>query len=358
MYIHPRLIAGITGEKEIRIIRSVPFIFFLMVLMVLPLEAVIRTNWYDITISQEEWLASNTHNLSWGGANLYIGNIGLLRKANSNVTNYEPNLVIRYITPNNTVQLTNVGDPTKVFPCYLTQQLNGNTSGTYYVNSSPFSINAVANWYSGGNLYLNIPPMTGSDAGYEGTYTASFRIQVFALDYEPGQPVQYVLLKEEVLNIIVYYKYKTALPPGETVVTNLMLDRYASADGIDVAVLQATQGSLLVGAVTLITNDKDMSHTYTINIVPTDAAGFALPGGTFAFHQASGIYNPIPYKVFANGRTTPSATAFSVNPPGKGPADFWQDWLEIGISALNFSNVPLVAGNYSSTIRIELTTNY
>jgi hypothetical protein len=33
---------------------------------------------------------------------------------------------------------------------------------------------------------------------------------------------------------------------------------------------------------------------------------------------------------------------------------FWQDWIEIRISALNYANLTIPAGSYSSTIRIEL----
>lgn len=305
-------------------------------------------DWYDIDITQDSWLASNTHDLVWGGENLYVGHIDMEPKHHQKPDFWDPEITLVFTSSHEQTRLVNTNDPDKYFPCYLTFPIYGDTTGTYYVDRSPFIITTEVNWYAGGNLNLTIPAMSGDDTGYEGTYTTFFRIRAYT-DYGTDDEV---LLAEEVLNIVVYYKTRTPLPPGETVFTNLLLQRYAAADNIDVVQMQQTQSSLTVGSVTFSSTDRRRNVNYLLRISPAEAPAT----GVFAFHKTSGIGSTIPYKVHIPGRTTPTTSSFDSAVPEKGPAGYWQDFIEIAIS--NFDPYATYgAGQYTSRILIELIVN-
>jgi len=77
----------------------------------------------------------------------------------------------------------------------------------------------------------------------------------------------------------------------------------------------------------------------------------------FAFRKQGCCSNPILYKVYVPDRMEPYErmdSEFPIAIDSKGLTGFWQDWIEIRISALNYANLTIPAGSYSSTIRIEL----
>lgn len=339
--------------------RSILFVICMITIFSLG-AATVDPAWYDIDFSQEEWLASNTHNLSWGGSDMYVGRVDMQRTKNYDKTTtwkawvaaggtWNQNVTMLITSSHEQTRLVNVNDPTKYFPCYITfpfSSANTGASGTYVIDNSPYVLPTPYIWYGGGNFTLTVPPMTGDPTGYEGTYTTFFRFRVYA-DY--GTPDQ-VLLQEELMNILVYFISPTSPPPGQTVFTNILVQRYASADGIDVATLQQNQSSLNVGAVTFSSNDSRNNISYAIRMSPAENP----LTGNFAFYKEDGIGNAIPYKVHAPSRTLPSATAFTLPAPAKGPADYWQDYFELAISNMNYTNVLYTAGSYQSGIKIEL----
>jgi len=244
--------------------------------------------------------------------------------------------------------LQHITDSTKYFPIYLRMTFSGNTNQTFIVDESPFDIPLVVNWYSGANINLNIISPGGVDDGYEGTYTTYFRFRMY-VDY--GTPDE-LLLEEMVMNLMMYYITPTSLPPGETAVTNLYLTRYPSADNIDLPLMQLNQSSLAVGSVDFQSNDSRKKSSYSLRIEP-----YPEVLGNFTFNKTTGNALPIPYKVHLTGRTSPATAVFTTHVPGKGPAGYWQDWIELAISGMNYTAVPVTAGTYSSIIRINLISN-
>lgn len=333
----------------------------LMLLLATPLAAdLVDPAWYDIDFSQSDWLASNTHDIEWGGSDMYIGHVdmGQTKKYNKTTSweawvaagnEWNSNVTMLITSSHPETRLVNVNDPTKYFTAYVTfpfSSANTGATGTYIIDSSPYVLPTPYISYGGGNLYLTIPAMSGDPAEYEGTYTTFFRFRVY-VDY--GTPDE-ILLEEELMNIIVYFISPTSPPPGQTYFTNILVQRYPTADGIEVTEMQQTQSSLTVGAITFGSNDDRNDVTYKTKISPGDA----LPIGMFAFHKTDGTGSPIPYKVHAPSRTLPSATEFFLQAPAKGPADFWQDYYELAISNMNYTDVLITAGDYTSAIKIEL----
>jgi hypothetical protein len=308
--------------------------------------AVIDPSWYAVSFTQDSWLSSNTHNLTWGGQSLYIGRINMEREDNpappANL--YDPNLVIKITMPNDLVQLTNVSDPSKVFPCYISMTFGKNKkSVTYNVTESPYEIPVEVVWYAGSNITLTVPPMSGSDEGYEGTYTTYFRIQVFTSDMQ--------LVAEDIMVLIVYYISPSGTP-GEPVFTNLFLQPYPAADNVDIPLMQSNATSLTVGEVTFMSNDSSNDSSYALIISPS-----VNPEIGFAFYRGSGTGPPVKYKVHIPGRTTPSALTFTSPVPDKALTGYWQDQIELAISNMNYNNAALAAGSYSSTIQVNLISD-
>jgi len=305
-------------------------------------------SWYDIVFTQDTWLASNTHNIPWGGEDLYVGHVDANRLAAWNTPDYDQNLTLHITSPTAELKLQHITDSTKYFPIYLRMTFSGNTNQTFIVDESPFDIPLVVNWYSGANINLNIISPGGVDDGYEGTYTTYFRFRMY-VDY--GTPDE-LLLEEMVMNLMMYYITPTSLPPGETAVTNLYLTRYPSADNIDLPLMQLNQSSLAVGSVDFQSNDSRKKSSYSLRIEP-----YPEVLGNFTFNKTTGNALPIPYKVHLTGRTSPATAVFTTHVPGKGPAGYWQDWIELAISGMNYTAVPVTAGTYSSIIRINLISN-
>ena len=306
-------------------------------------------SWYDIEFTQGSWLASNTHNIPWGGEDLYVGHVDINRDSKTSRRKpYDPNLTLHITSPTTELRLQHVTDPTKYFPIYLRMPFSGDTSQTFIVDESPSDLPLYVEWYTGANINLNIISPGGVDDGYEGTYTTYFRFRVYA-DYGTADEV---LLGEMVMNLMMYYITPTSLPPGETAVTNLYLTRYPSADNIDLPAMQLNQSSLTVGTVDFQSNDSSSSSSYSLGIEPyPDALG------NFTFTKSTGNALPIPYKVHLSGRTTPATSAFTTAVTSMGPAGYWQDWIELAISGMNYTAVPVTAGTYTSVIRINLISN-
>ncbi len=312
-------------------------------------SAVVDPRWYDIDFSQDSWLASNTHNIVWGGEDLYVGRVDANRtKLSSKAVGYDPNLTLNIVSSSADLKLQHVSDPTKSFPIYLRLAFSGNTTGTFIVNELPYNIPVIADWYSGSNINLNIGTPAGNSIDYQGTYTSYFRFRMY-VDY--GTPDE-LLLEEMVMNLMMYHIEPTSLPPGETAVTNLYLTRYPSADNIDLPAMQLNQSSLAVGAVDFQSNDSSNQSSYSLRIEP-----YPEVLGTFTFTKSTGNALPIPYKVHLTGRTTPATLAFTTAVLSKGPAGYWQDWIELAISGMNYTAVPVTAGTYTSIIRINLIKN-
>ena len=61
------------------------------------LFAVADPAWYDIEFTQGSWLASNTHNIPWGGENLYVGHVDANKTMND--PNYDKYLTLHITSP-------------------------------------------------------------------------------------------------------------------------------------------------------------------------------------------------------------------------------------------------------------------
>lgn len=280
---------------------------------------------------------------------MYVGHIKIKKAGKpKDYPNFDPNLTMVVTSATTELRLQHVSDPTKYFLIYLRLPVVGGTTNTFYVYNSPSTFSLNVSSTTDMDINLNILSPGGSDVGYQGTYTTYFRYNLYA-DY--GTPDQ-VLVSDMVMNLMMYYIAPTSLPPGETVVTNLYLTRYPSADNIDLPAMQLNQSSLTVGTVDFQSNDSSSSSSYSLGIEPCPDAL-----GSFTFTKSTGNALPIPYKVHLTGRTSPATSAFTTAVPSKGPAGYWQDWIELAISGMNYTAVPVTAGTYTSVIRINLISN-
>ncbi len=167
-----------------------------------------------------------------------------------------------------------------------------------------------------------------------------------------------VLIEESLFNILVYFVEPSSSGEpgggqgGGNIFTNLWIQRYPSADGVDIPSLQSSQGSLIVGSVNFTSNDKRNPSKYWIKLSPGED-----PGGTFAFHkQGSTGSSPIPYKMYIPTRSALGSQTgtFSIPVENRSPAGYWQDYFELGITQMNYLGWSYTAGDYKSLIQIEL----
>lgn len=314
--------------------------------------------WYTVDFSQYTWFANNQTDIQWNYIDRIIGQVEV-RSANNwweyknagEVWNGNFTLVIS--SPINDFHLTNVDDNTKIFPAFITAEMDkkteviANTSPTIIPFTLPRDKDSIIP-----KFYITISPNFDNPLEYQGTYISVIHMEVY-VDY--GLPTQ-VLIDDSYFNVLVYFITQSAgSGGGGDVFTNLMISRYPGADGVDIPTLQNSQGSLTVAGITFSSNDNNDANSYEILISP----GEDPIAGEFAFFKDTNPAVYIPYKVHVPTRTVSYTGPFSVAPPDKGPADFWTDFFELAITEMNYPNPPksYTAGDYTSLIQIQLIKN-
>lgn len=317
--------------------------------------------WYVVDFGQYGWFADNQTDIQWNYIHRTIGQVQV-RKAN-NWWSYQNqgaiwngNFTLVISSPLNDFHLTNVDDSTKTFPGEVFVDLEDGTD-EYNFTSSPGRVDFTLPTPDDSILprfYLTITPNFDNQTEYQGTYTSVIHMEVY-VDYDDVD--NRVLIGESYFNVLVYFITKSeGSSGGGTIFTNLMISRYPQADGIDIPTLQTTQGSLTVAGVTFSSNDNKSNSSYEILVTPISPPG-ALNTDSFAFFKDGNPAIYIPYKVHAPTRTPSYTGEFSVVPPAIGPAGYWTDFFELGITEINYSDRSYTVGDYTSLIQIQLIKN-
>ncbi|NCB02032.1 MAG: hypothetical protein EOM67_07675 [Spirochaetia bacterium] len=320
-------------------------------------QAAVDPAWYDITfiLDQHLWLSSGDADISYlGPYNNYLGSFGINRNPNYASTSSwinsdqiwgpeESTLTFVYTSTTTRARLEHVTAAQKYMDLGFVVNHQGSNQT---LTQTTTIITESLNWYLGSNVGLQVTLPNGNLNPYKGSYTSFLNLKIYA---EYGTSNQ-LLLGEFTYPVALYYKKKSNV--ADPIVTNLTIDRYPSADNINVPLLQQTGNSLLVGSVTFTSNDSTSTGNYSLKISPK----INPTTGDFAFyHQTSP--SSFTYKVHVPGRTNPSYKKFSIPVPTPSGNNTWYDFIEIGISGVNIPQVPLLAGEYQSEIVIELEYN-
>ena len=316
----------------------------MLILIIAPLSAASDPTWYSISI-QELAIGGNLYNNSidlFKFPSLNIQFAQVLTKLNATPTPGYENLRIEVVIPDGQMRFVLMGDPTKWVTYELSVQ-HGQTPEVY-PSVFPYSLTITpgtvgttdTTTFSMRNFS---PPNSG--ISWRGTYHTQLHIRVLDADN--------VLLREQIHQLYVYFR---TIDTNGIPFTLLTLERYPSSDNINLPQMQLDQSSLAVGSVNFQSNDSSISSSYSLRIEPYPAVL-----GNFTFNRSTDNGYPISYKVHISGRTIPAPTAFSTNVTSKGATGYWQDTIELAVSAMNYSTVPMNAGAYTSSLRISLIKN-
>jgi len=318
--------------------------------------ASVDPTYYYTRFDQNETTTNNTKNFQWELNNIYLGYVQAKRLDDlayqyswSELTNlwnsdYQ-NLTWIFTANESSPTLRNTEDPSLYFNVKYTMTLGGNNS----MNSSPKRIDTSLPVYGNndGTIRMKITPSNKYRYGWEGTYETTLNVQLYA-NYDDEN--ERVLIDEYMYFIQMYYIEQGEV--SEPIVTDLQITPYSSAENIDVEALEQSGGSLVVGSVTFTSNDDNTSSSYSLQISPKDDPTF----GDFEFtHETNSSI--LKYEVHVPGRSQPATGSFSIDVPGIGTSGYWQDFIELAISNLNYTGNNYFPGEYTSDILIELTSN-
>jgi len=202
---------------------------------------------------------------------------------------------------------------------------------------------------------MDNPRGPGDDPEYYGSYYGIYRLEFFVREYTTGGNYTLVPLASLDFTFIAYYIESDLgeTPPGEPF-RNVVVTRKPIADNIPIP--YGTQiSTYAVGDVAFLSNDVNQSSSYYFNIKP------ANDDPTFRFTNANNPSWTIPYQTYITGRTSPEngSGPFILTVPTPPYGGNWQDNFEVSIKISNTLGTGLqyAAGNYSSTIVIELVYN-
>ena len=342
----------------------------------LPLWATVNPDLYEYGFDQWQYDGGTT-DIDWYQS-LVNGSLGQFwvekTQWNPPPDQFNPNITVRFSFWNDELYLYNQQDLTVKIP-YSLRLATVNVPITTSPYVYQFSLEDDGYVWINIDLKIPRPADTVCLTGNEGIYFSTFMISSY-VDY--GGPDE-LLLGEALM--VVSVKAGGWEHPTYTYY-QLLVDRYPTADNIDVIGMQANQSAqLAVGSVTLISND-DQSYTsghghghgrwswwwdgddstsqvpFELRISPVCPYGVSDQyADKFAFRKPGFSSNPILYKVYVPDRMEPyerEEGEFSIDVIHKGITGFWQDWIELCITALNYADHAMPAGSYSSTIRIEL----
>lgn len=316
------------------------------------LFASVNPDWYTVEFYQDSYTESGNWDLRYYNDQVYLGQVQVRPSDlfyNTPGVVWNGNITLVITSPYPTFRYVKVADDTIFYPVTLDILRNGSVPQGGSLTNSPSSVAL--------NLALNDTPtfhfimdinVPGDNANWRrGYYFASFTFSIFA-DYGTADEQQ---IGGDLFTSTAYFFRQSS--GGNSVHTSLLVDRYASASGIDVPTLQSTQGSLKVAAVNFFSDDSG-DTSYSIRISPGEN-----PTGSFAFHRNTGGSNSIPYRVFVPSRSSigSQSIAFSVPVLTRSPSGLWQDAFELGITQVNQNGVSYITGEYTSLIQIELISN-
>lgn len=308
---------------------------------------------YNFYLSYAQDITGNNIDLSHSWA---LSNFGTLQLNSQTGGDLWDSLTMVMTSANPTFRLVHI-DPQKsdkYFPIYFEFNLNGvgsgSAQGNYMIDCSPtiFTMPMGRYHWAGGNLIFHSLDISENlPESWNGTYYTYLRMQFFA-NYGSEQ----VELEdaEITLNFFVHYKSTTVPPSGHNYVTALTVLPFPVTSNIDIQQMQTFNSEEPVAGVSFASNDKRPSANYKIVVSPGEN-----PTGNYAFHKVNGSSTPIPYKVRVPSRVNYFNTgSFNFTPSTQAGTGYWQDFFDIVIGAVNYTNVPLCAGKYQSRIKVEL----
>ena len=310
--------------------------------------------WYSFDLHENPWLTNGNYNIDWGSVTRsQLGYYHIYRSGTyPNTASWqdsdmiwgeeEKNLTFILTTTYPSARLIHTEDPNK----YLDMSYVINTSGSEEtIDQYITELEGVMDHYLGSNILINISLPTSNHEYYKGSYTSPLKMEIYA---EYGTENQ-VKLAQGTYTVSVYYKKKSNDPQIET---SLEVVKYQNAENIDAHYVTQPGNTINVGSVSFTSNDKKKSNSYSIKISPKIDP---LVGKFLFIHENNS--STFPYKVHVPGRTIPSLYTFEVQVPSPIGNTTWNDFFEIGISGVTFPQENLLAGEYSSTIVIELEKN-
>ncbi|MDD3942793.1 MAG: hypothetical protein PHR90_10010 [Sphaerochaetaceae bacterium] len=301
-------------------------------------------SWYDIRFV----------NLPVTGTNLYDNSADLYGMNRENI------LFSRILTALKIVPPTGYGDlklrfnaPGGIFRFYKLNTPSSYADATLRMRHESLPVQTV--------MPLMEYPITAGLPGAEPTATELFMDISFNPDNEGQQwrgnyylPLEVEVLdsdgyvvRQKILHLLWHYRNKESSAPP---ITTVVVDQYPAAQSIPfIYPFQSGQPVIKVGSVSFRSNES--ADRYRLRVSPVGQP-------TFQFnHSNPNLSGAIKYRVTIPGRAVSSyVQAFECDFDYKGSSGNWHDFLEIGIRDINYDNYRGVAGDYASTIRLDVVS--
>ena len=327
-------------------LRQFAYIAIIIFILPLPLQAdqMSDSAWYDISFVE----------LTPAGANLYDGSTNTWGVTLSNINfariltgmNLVPpagygNLKIRFQTPGGIFRFVKMDDPTRFMDATIRLQHQSlAVQSVIPTTEYPIVAGAAGSSLTSTNLFMDIttlPPNSGQQ--WRGTYYFPLQIQILDID-------GYVLAERTLQMMIFFRSQTTPVAP----ITTLSVEQYPAADHIPVSYpFQSGLPVIKVGGINFQSNEP--YNKYRLKISPVGQTKFQFN------HVNPLVGGVIRYRVTVPGRTGVGyEEAFFFNLDYKGEIGNWYDFIEIGVRDVNYNNSNGPAGDYTSSIRIDLIT--
>lgn len=333
----------------------VPALVLLALLLISfqPIFSAADPNWYTVDLDINPSLLDNTWSIDLNNDNVYLGTLSIEPSASFDddptaIWNGNFTLVITSI--HETFRFVKVGDDTRWYPVtiHMIEVNSGPHAGGFTSSPATVSIPIGEQGLPEYEIRLDVESREGKPVPWRGTYFCALR---FALYVDYGLATE-VLISNDLFNMTSYFVEPQVTPGNEDPIqTELVVERYASANQVDVPQLIVSNSTLKVGSVTFFSND-DGDTDYRIIVGPGE------PNGTvFAFYKNGDSSQYIPYKVYVPTICSPTGSCpglFEIPITTRSPAGYFQQSFELAIAHMNYLDRWYTAGDYTSLIRLEL----
>lgn len=349
-----------------KIRKMIVILLSLILLSTTQILSAVDPSWYEIDFYQVYDTQDNTINLEeLDGTPVYLGYIKVLpgqHFIDNNGADWNGNITLVISSPISPFRLIKIGDDSYQMAIEMDVVADGvttlaaNLTDSPAVVPTPLAFNETPEF----RFIIDIDSPQGKPNPWRGSYYSLLRLEVF-VDYGTDNQVR---LGDEVYAITSHFVQEVPTQGNTPIImTDLLVEQYTAATAVDIPQLQITGGVLKVGAVNFFSDDSDDLSSYKIRISPNEENA-----DNFAFYKTEnpGLYIPyklvvLPDRTMTNDLGGPTygsqSQAFSVMVTQKGATGFWQDYFELGITQINYSNLNYTTGEYISEILIELIRN-
>jgi len=300
-------------------------------------------SWYDISILELPPAGNSLHNNTIDISNATLTNINFSRILTGlNLVppaGYE-NLRLRFSTLGASFRFVKKTGPANALPVTMRLVHGGSSINVFPMVEYPIVAGSFGSPATTTDLFMNITNPYNPAKANRGDYYFPLVVQIIAADDS--------VLVERTLQLTVHFR-NTDTPV--TPITSLILERYASADHIPVPYpYQPGLPTTTVAGINFQSNEE--YNKYRLRVSPVGQTRFQFN------HTNPNIGSTIPFRVTIPGRTVSAyEQAFNFNLDYKGSIGAWYDFLEIGIRNVNYDNISARAGDYTSTIRVDLISD-